>query len=192
MYVCVCVCVCVCVYIYTVLLPPGVNPIAVDKYIIWAGRYRIGLCDLFYTQQWMHRGQMSLHMTVAKNKLSRYGVTSATCKMYWRQTYWVWSGQLKHFSLRPTIQSACNSFLLHIGCNHMSFPPTSIMLYTPPILALWDLYACCSTSPCCLTYSARFIQRFPSFEWFQFYSRLQFCSVKYSSFHFHLLRLTCR
>jgi len=36
---CVCVCVCVCVYIYiyiyiyAVLLPPGVNPIAINKYI---------------------------------------------------------------------------------------------------------------------------------------------------------------
>jgi len=42
-------------------------------------------------------GQMSLHMTVAKSRLSRYGVTSETYKTCWRQTYWVWSDQLKTF-----------------------------------------------------------------------------------------------
>jgi len=39
LFVCVCVCVCVC----TVLLPPGVNPTAVNKYISYHTTYHIKL-----------------------------------------------------------------------------------------------------------------------------------------------------
>lgn len=96
------------------------------SHYIRAGWLRIRLCDLFYTLQWLHTGQMCLTRDSDRQQTVKIGMTSvilnAAYKIYWWQTYWVWSDHLKHFSLRLTVQSASwTSFPLHIHRNHV-FP----------------------------------------------------------------------